>query len=208
MAWYYAGPEARPVGPFSLEELHAQRARGVVQPETYVIEHTGQPGLVWKRYQELFPSPPSLPPIPPVFSPPPPPPPLPQPAAPHPLFPSAAPISGKYSTPPLPPAAQIPQDTSNTWCKWGFGLSLASLILLLPSCGLASILALPGIFVSIAGLVQVHHNRQAGRGLGIAGLVISIFIILLTISVASLAAPSLMKSRMQTTTEQTTSDSE
>ena len=43
MPWYYAGPEAKPVGPVSLEELHARRLSGAIQPETYVIEDTGQP---------------------------------------------------------------------------------------------------------------------------------------------------------------------
>ena len=44
MPWYYAGPDAKPVGPVTLNELHACRVRGIVTPETYVIEHTGQPG--------------------------------------------------------------------------------------------------------------------------------------------------------------------
>src|ERR1035441_2641879 len=97
MPWYYAGPEAKPVGPVTLDELHACRVNGTVKPETYVIEHTGQPSenWAWKRYQDVFPSSPSLPPLPPP-SPPPvvmPAPPVAQPQAipPHPLFPSAAP---------------------------------------------------------------------------------------------------------------------
>ena len=42
MPWYYAGPEAKPVGPLSVEELHARHLSGAVTAETYVIEHTGQ----------------------------------------------------------------------------------------------------------------------------------------------------------------------
>jgi len=59
------GPEAKPVGPVTLDELHACRVRGIVTPETYVIEHTGQPveTLAWKHYQDVFPSSPAcLPP--------------------------------------------------------------------------------------------------------------------------------------------------
>src|SRR5437588_12555485 len=100
MPWYYAGPEAKPVGPVSLAELHARHLNGMISPETYIIEHTGQPNepRVWKRYREVFPSiPMDLPAIPPV--------PIAltapslQPAVqPHPLFPSAAPVP----TGPLP----------------------------------------------------------------------------------------------------------
>ncbi len=56
MPWYYAGPEAKPVGPVTLEELQALRARGTVAPETYVIEEKGQgmAGLAWKRYHSAI----------------------------------------------------------------------------------------------------------------------------------------------------------
>ena len=58
MPWYYAGPEAKPVGPLSVEELHDRRVSGVVGPDTYVIEHTGHgaANLAWKHYKEVFPT--------------------------------------------------------------------------------------------------------------------------------------------------------
>src|ERR1700679_68085 len=109
MPWYYAGPAATPLGPVSVEELHALRASGTITPETFVIEHTG-PGaanLAWKRFGDIFPAAPlpAIPPVPPIPSAPapfphpisaPPPTPVPHPTvipgmvpAPHPLFPSA-----------------------------------------------------------------------------------------------------------------------
>ena len=66
MPWYYAGPEAKPVGPVSAEQLQGLLASGTITPETFVIEHTG-PGaanLAWKRYREVFPATAVLPPIP------------------------------------------------------------------------------------------------------------------------------------------------
>ncbi len=57
MPWFYAGPEAKPVGPVSVEQLHANRVNGTISPDTYVIEQTGQPGatMTWRRYREAFP---------------------------------------------------------------------------------------------------------------------------------------------------------
>jgi hypothetical protein len=37
MPWYYVGPDAKPVGPLSLEELQSRRLSGALSPETYVI---------------------------------------------------------------------------------------------------------------------------------------------------------------------------
>src|SRR5271156_6542755 len=102
MPWYYAGPEAKPVGPVTLEELHACRVRGIVTPDTYVIEHTGQPDAswAWKRYQDIFPSGHSLPP-------------LPAPPPQHPVFPTDTRPDPYYNVKP-----------TNGWCAWGFGLGL------------------------------------------------------------------------------------
>src|ERR1035441_5503835 len=111
MPWYYAGPEAHPVGPVTLDELHACRVNGTVKPQTYVIEHTGQPSenWAWKHYQDIFPSSPALPPLPPLSPPPVPVPPVvppqaipPQVIPPHPLFPSAAPAQHSV----FPPGAR------------------------------------------------------------------------------------------------------
>jgi hypothetical protein len=114
MAWYYAGPEAKPIGPVTLEELKALRVRGTIAAETYVIEEKGQgmAGLAWKRYRENFPDAASLPPLPPVpglppvqqvpYVPPPVPPVTPPPVMQaHPLFPSAAPSGTPAKTLPL-----------------------------------------------------------------------------------------------------------
>ena len=207
MPWYYAGLDAKPVGPISLEELHARRLVGTVLPETYVIEYTGQPSepREWKRYRDMFPATPSQPPpAPPVLPPPP-------PIQPHPLFPSAAPVPTQSSSVP-PPGPHHPNaslGTGNPWCTWGFGLGLASLILLLPSCGLTAFVALPAFFVSIIGLVQVHrHPGQTGRNLAVGGLACSILALLITVIVAAVAIPMIIKERTQTTTEQSTNDSE
>ncbi len=163
MPWYYAGPEAKPVGPVSLEELHARRVNGTVSPETYIIEQPVQPGETWKRYRDVFPTSPSLPPPAPA-----------QPAAPpHPLFPSAA-----YASSTLHPAfasAARPDPyykakPTNGWCGWGFGLGLAGFFLSF-ACGLGLFLAIPSLFLCGVGWIQVQHKRdQAGRGLAIAGM--------------------------------------
>src|ERR1700761_5609382 len=119
MPWYYAGPEGKPVGPISLEELQGRRRAGVLAAETYVIEHTGQTGqaLAWRRYREVFPD---------TFSTPPPPPTHPfgatLPAIPaHPLFPSA----GAATTPPAYAGASTGSISrpTNGLCFWGFILS-------------------------------------------------------------------------------------
>jgi hypothetical protein len=214
MSWYYAGPDAKPVGPLTLEELHARRATATISPETYVIEYVGAPGdaRAWKRYKELFPAASSLPPLPPPATPaipaahtPPPflsaatapahvPPPVPAPISPH--------ISG------YPPA--FPNKKTNPWCTWGFGLGLASLVLLLPSCGIASLLIVPAIFVSLVGLIKVQHEpAQPGRNLAITGIVLSGAALLLTVVILALAIPALLKGHgLITTTETSTTDSE
>jgi len=213
MPWYYAGLDAKPVGPIALEELHARRVNGTISPETYVIEYVGQPNdsRAWKRYREVFPSSSSLS----VALPPPPPvpamPPIPT-VQPHPLFPSAA---SAHSQPPgFPPAGPhshlYPQGRTNPWCSWGFGLSLASLILLLPTCGLTVFIAIPALFVSIMGLVKVRHDHsQTGRNLALSGLFLSGATLVLTVIIAAVAIPAILKGRGQiTTTEQSTNDSE
>jgi hypothetical protein len=207
MPWYYAGPEAKPVGPISLEELNARRVNGTISPVTYIIEYTGQPTdpRVWKRYQDVFPASPSLPPLPPAL-------PAAVPSAPaiqpHPLFPSAGSAHAGQSG--LPPGSPHDlQGTSNPWCRWGFGLGLASLILLIPTCGLTAFIALPAFFVSIAGLIQVLQNpNQRGRNRAICGLFLSGLTLLLAVIILAVAIPWLIKEREQTTTEQSTNDSE
>jgi hypothetical protein len=220
MPWYYAGPEAKPVGPVTLDELHACRLRGIVKPETYVIEHTGQPSenWAWKHYQDIFPSSPGQPPLPPFPSTPAmtPAPPVHAPAipspvmAPHPLFPSAAPVSNRQ--PVFPPGARpdpyYQVKPTNGWCAWGFGFALAGLFFSL-ACGIGLLLALPSFFICIVGLTQVHKNRgQAGQGLAVAGLILSgIALVISLIFIISVSIP-ILKAHGLTVTEQTSNDSE
>jgi len=215
MPWYYAGPEAKPVGPVSLEELQARRRSGAILPETYVIEHTGQPAesLTWKCYRDVFPAGPGTPLIPPapVATPP-----LPQPQAaavpPHPLFPSAAPIPGG----PLPspfPAAHRPDPyyavrKTNPWCAWGFILALTGFCFCF-ICGIGFLPAFPALFLCIHGMMQVHkHPEQSGRGLAISGLILSSIALLVSLIFFAVFAIPMIKAHEQTTTEQTPNDSQ
>jgi hypothetical protein len=213
MPWYYAGLDTKPVGPISLDELHARRMSGAVTPDTYVIEYVGAPGDArqWKRYADIFPAQ-TTPPLAPVL----PPPPFVAPTVPpvqsHPLFPSAASATvrpvGPVSLPGHPP---IPHGhRSNPWCVWGFGLGLGSLILLLPSCGLTAFVAIPAAFVSIMGIIKVQHDTtQGGRNLAWSGLALSAATIVLIVILLIFAVPAILKGRaLITTTEQSTNDSE
>jgi len=209
MPWYYAGPDAKPVGPITLEDLHACRVKGTVSPETYVIEYVGQPDDVrtWKRYREVFPTSPILPA--PALSPPPP---IPAPVQPHPLFPSAAPAGMPYrSHPPTYPVYTPPSSGRfNPWCVWGFGLGVGSFLLLLPSCGLMVLVAIPAFFISVVGVFKVQHDpTQRGNGLALTGALFSVATVVLAVLLAVFVVPSLIKNHGQiTTTEQSTNDSE
>ena len=215
MPWYYAGADAKPVGPISLEELQSRRLGGLVHPDTYIIEHTGLAveNMAWKRYQEVFPVAPIAPPAVPTA----PPPPVATTVAPapvaqaHPLFPSAAPIATHPSvfppdTRPDPYYAR-PKPT-NAWCAWGFGLGLGGFVCSF-LCGIGLFLALPGFFLSIMGLAQVGKNpAQGGRSLAIWGLILSaIALIISAIFVYEIAGP-ILKAHGLTVTEQTSNDSE
>ena len=216
MPWYYAGPEAKPVGPVSAEQLHALRAAGMITPETFVIEHTGAgaANLAWKRYSELFPATPAIPPVPSA----PPAPPAPQPAAipttppaaPHPLFPSAAPVPGAHPLFPSSghPGAYPPIKPTNGWCAWGFGLSLVGFCFAFAR-GIGFLPALIGLLLCIVGLVQVSKNReQGGQGLAIGGLIFSTIGLLVAIIFLALLGGPILKAHGLTVTEQTSNDSE
>lgn len=217
MPWYYAGPEAKPVGPVTLDELRALRAGGAISPETYIIEQTGQPvqSLAWKRYQEIFPDAPaaslptlpSVPPPPPAPVVPPPPPPVQQP---HPLFPSAA-VPGAPQ--PVFPMGARPDPyynvkPTNGWCGWGFGLGVVA-ILFSFVCGMGLIPALVSLPLCLVGLAKVHkHREQAGQGLAIAGLIMSSIALIISLFFILWLAVPIMKAHGLTVTEQTTNDSE
>lgn len=213
MPWYYAGPEAKPVGPVTLDELHACRVNGAVTPDTYVIEQTGQPveNWSWRRYKDVFPSTPSLPPIPPPAVVPV----LPAASAPpavqpHPLFPSAAPSPTQH---PAFPSAARPDPyynvkPTNGWCAWGFGFGLAAIFFSLV-CGIGLLPALLSFFLCIVGLGQVHkHREQAGQGLALAGLVLSTVALIISLIVIIFADLPMIKAHGLTVTEQTSNDSE
>ena len=211
MPWYYAGPEAKPIGPVSVEELQACRLRGVVTPDTYVIEHTGQSSdnLSWKRYDDVFPSSSNLPPLPPLPVPPAPTPgPFTAPA--HPLFPSAAPATMHH---PAFPSAARPDPyynakRTNGWCGWGFGLGLAGLLFSL-LCGTGLFLALLAVPLCIVGLAQVHKNReQSGQGLAVAGLILACVALLVSLLIILFVDMPMIKAHGLTVTEQTATDSE
>ena len=216
MPWYYAGPEAKPVGPLSVEELQARFASGVVKAETYIIEQTGQPAesLAWKHYREVFPT--HLPPVPPPAAVAPLMPAVPPvrtvPAAQtHPLFPSAAPVPTQQH-PVFPPDARPDPyynvKPTNGWCAWGFGLGVAGFLLAF-ACGLGLIPALIALPLCVVGLATVHqHCEQAGQGLAIAGLILSgVALIISLVFILSVSVP-MLKAHGFTVTEQTTNDSE
>jgi hypothetical protein len=208
MPWYYAGPEAKPVGPLSLDELHARRLNGTLSPETYVIEHTGQPGEspAWKRYRDVFPASPNLPPLPPGSSFPPA---QPNPPVPHPLFPSAGAVPGALPSSASPANPHyLPARKTNTYCAWGFGLGLAAFFLSF-ACGVGVFPAIPAFFICIMGLMQVHrHREQAGQRRAVVGLLLSGFALLISLIFIVTLSIRFIKEHEQTTTEQTSNSSE
>jgi len=223
MPWYYAGPEAKPVGPVSAEQLQGLVASGTITPETFVIEHTG-PGaanLAWRRYREVFPPAATLPPIPPAapfhpatVTPPAPAAPLPgtvpvpnpsgMPIASHPLFPSAG--TGQPGHPAAHSYAPTIRPT-NSWCAWGFALSLVGLCLACACVGVVP--ALIAAVLCIIGLVQVNKNHeQGGMGLAVTGLIFSGIAVLIFAILVCVFGPSIVKGHGLTVTEQTSNDSE
>jgi hypothetical protein len=209
MPWYYAGPESKPVGPVTLEELRARHLSGIVSSETYIIEHGDRPieNWSWKRYREVFPT--NLPPVPPPAAVPlSPAPAVPTPAAAHPLFPSAAPAQHSVFPPGARPDPYYNVKPTNGWCAWGFGLGLFSFFLAF-ACGVGLLPALLAFPLCIVGMVQVHqHREQAGQGLAVAGLILSGLALLISlIFIISLAVP-ILKAHGLTVTEQTSNDSE
>ncbi len=232
MPWYYAGPEAKPLGPVSAEQLQGLFASGTITSETFVIEHTvpGAANLAWRRYREVFPATPVLPPIPsspgyPASSAPPAPvapipgavpapiPSSPAPTAAHPLFPSAAhghpmpagyPAGGPLTVHPI---AYPPMRPTNSWCAWGFALSLVGFCFAF--CWIGLFPALVGLVLCIIGLVQVNKNREeGGMGLAITGLIFSCVALLIVAALMAMFVPSILKGHGLTVTEQTSNDSE
>jgi hypothetical protein len=207
MSWYYVGPDAKPVGPISLDELQARRADGAIAPETYVIEApAGSAPKEWRRYREVFPPLSALPPRPTAV-----PPPAPTMGIPHPLFPSVPPATpspgGPVFTGAHPSTYRLPPPKNNPWCVWAFGLGVASLPCLL--CGVGVLLAPAALICSIIALVQVgHHREQHGRGLALAGLITSLVALVIAAAIGIAMLSSSWHSVVSMTTEQTSNDSD
>jgi hypothetical protein len=204
MSWYYAGPEAKPVGPVSLEEVHGRRLSGAIGPDTYVIEHTGTgPVGSWRRYREVFPESVLLPPLPPAV-----PPPLsaPVPVPAHTLFPSTGhapqPVSAPTIAPHAAPHGHYPPRPTNAYCAWGFGLGIAGFVLS-PACGTGLLLAAPALIICILGFAQVQQRRdQSGRGLAAAGAVLAVLGLLVSIGFLAYAIPAMIKVHEQAAAQQ------
>jgi len=200
MPWYYAGPEAKPLGPFSVEEMHERRVRGDIGPETFIIEHTGAnaESMAWKRFKDVFPT--NLPPTSPVASvtlPP-----IVLAAAPHPLFPSAAAPSPAQTVYP-----HYHSRPTNAWCAWGFFIGLGGFFFSFVCIGF--LLAFPALLLCTIGLVQVRKNPgQDGQGLAISGLILSTLAILISFIFVAVMAMPILKAHGLTVTEQTSNDSE
>jgi len=208
MSWYYVGPDAKPVGPISLEDLQSRRASGAISPETYVIEApAGSAPKEWRRFRDVFPPTATLPPIPASAL-------AEQPTTmgiPHPVFPTAPPHApspgGPVFTGAHPSVYRLPPTKGNPWCSWGFGLSLASLPLML--CGVGPFIAVAALVASLVGLVQIsRHHDQHGRGLAISGVIISILSLLFTALLIFAVMSNSLRNSLQMSTEQTSNDSD
>lgn len=90
--------------------------------------------------------------------------------------------SGEYNMPPEYTYNPNPAVTSgmefDSLCIAGFILSITGFM----CCGFSSII---GLILCIAGLVRTSHNGKKGRGLAVAGLIMSIFMIIITIIIVA-----------------------
>jgi hypothetical protein len=192
MPWYYAGPEAKPVGPLTLEEIYARRMSGAITPETYIIEQPAADGVTpaWRRFREILPA-------------------FPPPPA-HPLFPSAAqvplarplPIPPPVIEPHAAPHGHYSVRPTNKACAWGFGLGILSFVLCF-ACGLGLLVALPALVVCILGFAEVQHRGdQSGRGMAAAGAVLAAVAIIISIIFLAFAIPAMIRNNSQADTQQ------
>ena len=154
MPWYYAGPEAKPVGPVSLEEIHARRQKRpdhardlrhrTERPPGRHADLAALPRNVSGGFRHASFTPASsatrclLPRLRPC-------------RRSNPLFPlrAARAASGLRSANhprPRPPHGHYPARRTNACCAWGFGLGIASFIL----CGSGLILGLPALVICIS----------------------------------------------------------
>jgi hypothetical protein len=228
MPWYYAGPDEKPVGPISTDELHARRRNDLVGPRTYIIEWDDETGAIggWKFYSEFFPVVPAMAPLPP-------PPPSPVPTAPHhgpppapvaaphgyyppapiaqphPLFPSVghAPAPVAPAVPPASPHGHYPARKTNSWCAWGLGLGITGFIFSFACLGI--FIAVPALLICLTGFARVQsHPEQSGRGLAIAGGVLSLLAIIISLGLGAWLLPPILKNHEWSVTEQSSTNSE
>jgi hypothetical protein len=110
----------------------------------------------------------------------------------------------------VPPSldAHAPIVRTNKWCAWGFGLGLGS-VLGIFACGIGALLAPFGFIVSIVGLTRVQQrHEETGRGMAIAGVLLSSFTLLLTLIVILSVTIPMIRAHERTATEETTNDSQ
>jgi hypothetical protein len=106
------------------------------------------------------------------------------------------------------PHGYFPVRRTNSWCAWGFGLGIAGFILTF-ACGLGLLIAAPALLICILGFVQVQrHPDQSGRGLAVAGGILSALALLISIGFLAYAVPVMIKNHSWTVTEQSSSNSE
>lgn len=101
---------------------------------------------------------------------------------PNPYVPPQAPYP-PYQYPPYPPMAPIRTRQTSPSAIAGFVLSLISIFL--PWIGL--VCALVGVILSGAGISQCNRMDQDGKGLGIAGVIISSLVLFFYILIIILA---------------------
>ncbi len=108
---------------------------------------------------------------------------------------------------PFPPATP-PIRPTNSWCAWGFALSLVGFCFTW-LCGIGALPALVAVVLCIIGLVQVNKNHgQSGLSLAITGLIFSGVALLVAILILWWFVPPMLKAHGLTVTEQTSNDSE
>jgi hypothetical protein len=140
------------------------------------------------------------------------------PASVPPPVPTGLPASTGRSLPPpmqhpgpFPPAAphgHYPVRPTSGWCAWGFGLSLAGFFLS-PFCGIGLLLAAPALLLCILGFAHVQsHPEHSGRGLAVAGAVLSSLALIVSIAFLVYIIHTGIKSHEWTVTEQSSSSSE
>jgi hypothetical protein len=130
---------------------------------------------------------------------------------PHPLFPSAGHAPLPAATPAFPHAASphghYPARKTNSWCAWGFGLGITGFVLSFACIGI--LIAVPALLVCVIGFAKVQSRReQSGRGLAVAGAVLSLLAIFISLGLGSWLIPPILKNHEWSVTEQSSTNSQ